>query len=97
MLPHAVTGNRKKSVFRFGFGFNRHKTENETENTEKPIYKTETGTEKNDNKTKPKKGLFSKINFLNVEKSIIYVFYSVNFIIFTKRIYCGKVFCIFHG
>ncbi len=72
MLPHAVTGNRKKSFFRCGFGFNRHETENETENTKKTIYKTETGTEKNDNKTKPepKKGLFSRINFLNVEKSI---------------------------
>ena len=85
LLP--VTGNRKKSVFRFGFGFNRHETENETENTKKPIYKTETETEKTEKKTKPKpkKGLFSKIKFLNVEKSFIYVFLFSKFYYFHTK------------
>jgi hypothetical protein len=65
------TGNRKKSVFRL----NRH----ETENTKKTIYITETETEKKETETE--KRTFSKINFLNVEKSLIYVF----MICFMKR------------
>ena len=93
----------KKIGFSVRFRLNRHETENETENTKKPIYKTETETEKTEKKTKPKpkKGLFSKINFLNVEKSIIYVFLFSKFYYFhTKNllwqsilhlVYCTKL------
>ena len=93
----------KKIGFSVRFRLNRHETENETENTKKPIYKTETETEKTEKKPKPKpkKGLFSKINFLNVEKSIIYVFLFSKFYYFhTKNllwqsilhlVYCTKL------
>jgi hypothetical protein len=93
----------KKIGFSVRFRLNRYETENETENTKKPIYKTETETEKTEKKTKPKpkKGLFSKINFLNVEKSIINVFLFSKFYYFhTKNllwqsilhlVYCTKL------
>jgi hypothetical protein len=70
----SVTGNRKKSGFRFGFGSNRHetenetenKTENETENTKKTIYKTEP-------EAKTEKRTFFENKFFKFGKSIIYV------------------------
>jgi hypothetical protein len=54
----------KKSVFRFGFGSNRHETENETENTKKPIYITETEIEK----TETEKRTFFENKFLKLGK-----------------------------
>ena len=77
----------KKIGFSVRFRLNPHETENETENTKKTIYKTETETEKTEKKTKPKpkKGLFSKIKFLNVEKSFIYVFLFSKFYYFHTK------------
>jgi hypothetical protein len=63
LCPGPVTGNRKKSVFGSVSVELTRNRKHEKKRFIKPKPK------------KPKKGLFSKINFLSVEKSFIYVFF----------------------